>query len=77
AQACGTPVIAYNAGGAREIVENGKTGVLIDEQTPDAVIEAVRALESTSYDRSYITRRAQQFSRDNFLEQMRNLITQP
>ena len=77
AQACGTPVIAYNDGGAREIVENGKTGVLIDAQTPDAVIEAVRALENTSYDRSYITQRAQKFSRDNFLEQMRNLITQP
>jgi glycosyltransferase involved in cell wall biosynthesis len=49
AQACGTPVIAYGRGGAAEIVRGetapAPTGVLFDEQTGDAVIEALRRFE--------------------------------
>ena len=42
AQACGTPVIAYGAGGALETVIDGETGLFFDAQTPDAIIAAVR-----------------------------------
>ena len=49
AQAAGTPVIAYNRGGASEVVRGldapRPTGVLFDEQTPGAVVEAVRQFE--------------------------------
>jgi glycosyltransferase involved in cell wall biosynthesis len=44
AQACGTPVIAYGAGGAAEIMQ-GDTGVLFGSQTADALIEALDAFE--------------------------------
>ena len=44
AQACGTPVIAFNAGGAAEIVRE-TTGVLFGEQTPQAVLEALERFE--------------------------------
>ena len=44
AQACGTPVIAFNAGGAAEIVRE-TTGLLFDEQTPQAVLEALERFE--------------------------------
>lgn len=52
AQACGTPVIAYGRGGARETV-NGlespvPTGVLYMEQTADALIKAVRKFEESA-----------------------------
>lgn len=47
AQACGTPVIAFGAGGALETVidirkdaSNG-TGIFFDSQTPEAIIQAV------------------------------------
>jgi len=42
AQACGTPVIAYGAGGALETVIDGETGTFFNAQTPDAIITAVR-----------------------------------
>jgi len=42
AQACGTPLIAYGRGGARDIIREGETGLFIDAQTPDAIIAAVR-----------------------------------
>jgi glycosyltransferase involved in cell wall biosynthesis len=50
AQACGTPVIAYGAGGSLETVRglghaNRPTGVFFEEHTPEAIIEAVERFE--------------------------------
>jgi glycosyltransferase involved in cell wall biosynthesis len=49
AQACGTPVIAFENGGAAEIVRGESsphpTGILFSEQTADAVIEAIGRFE--------------------------------
>ena len=44
AQACGTPLIAFGRGGARDIVQPD-TGLLFDEQGPAAIIGAVRHFE--------------------------------
>ena len=46
AQACGTPVIAYGRGGARETVRGGVTGVFFDAQSADAIADAVRRFEA-------------------------------
>jgi glycosyltransferase involved in cell wall biosynthesis len=50
AQAAGTPVIAYGRGGVPESIrgqdDDVPTGYFFDEQTPEAVIDAVRAFES-------------------------------
>lgn len=51
AQACGTPVIAYGAGGAMETVisspdPNKRTGVFFYQQTPEALRLAVEQFES-------------------------------
>ncbi|MDJ0687072.1 MAG: glycosyltransferase [Xenococcaceae cyanobacterium MO_188.B32] len=48
AQACGTPVIAYQGGGASEIVKDIRqypetgTGLLFDSQQPESIVEAVK-----------------------------------
>jgi glycosyltransferase involved in cell wall biosynthesis len=48
AQACGTPVIAFGEGGARDIFAPGlpQTGVLFEEQSVDSIIAAVRRFET-------------------------------
>ncbi|MFP4134042.1 MAG: glycosyltransferase [Halothece sp.] len=52
AQACGTPVIAYDAGGAKETVKDFRkypdqaTGLLFSPQTPAALVEAVECFEA-------------------------------
>lgn len=46
AQSCGTSVIAYGHGGSLETVNGGKTGLFFNEQTPEAIVEAVNKFES-------------------------------
>lgn len=46
AQSCGTPVIAYGHGGSLETVNGGKTGLFFNEQTPEAIVEAVNKFEA-------------------------------
>jgi glycosyltransferase involved in cell wall biosynthesis len=62
AQAAGRPVVAYAAGGARDTVSAGETGVLFREQTPDGLARAVRHLERSSFDAARIRAHAEQFS---------------
>ena len=38
----GVPVITMNSGGMAELVEDGKTGVLVNEPTPEAIAEAIK-----------------------------------
>jgi glycosyltransferase involved in cell wall biosynthesis len=49
AQACGTPVIAYKRGGARETVINNETGVLFDEQTTFSLLQAIQHFEQMQH----------------------------
>jgi glycosyltransferase involved in cell wall biosynthesis len=52
AMACGTPTIAYNRGSVSEVLEDGLTGLIVDDEE-----EAVRAVETApSLDRSRIRR---------------------
>jgi glycosyltransferase involved in cell wall biosynthesis len=52
AQACGTPVIAFGKGGARETVRgidgDRPTGIFFDEQTPESLIDAIKRFEAQS-----------------------------
>ncbi len=66
AQACGTPVIAFAKGGAREIVLDKKTGIFFTEQTPEKIVEAVRNFEYLTPDRRAIARSALRFSKEVF-----------
>ncbi len=66
AQACGTPVVALGRGGALDIVEDGVTGWLVDEETPDAFRRAIRWAAVEELDRDVIRRSAERFSRFRF-----------
>ncbi|MEM7577862.1 MAG: glycosyltransferase [Planctomycetota bacterium] len=70
ALAAGTPVLAWNRGGAREIVEQGGMGLLFPESTADAVNQAVAALERDGISGSPDTlaaSAAERFSKDRFV----------
>jgi glycosyltransferase involved in cell wall biosynthesis len=52
AQACGTPVIAYGRGGARDIIvdlaDNQPTGILFEPQSAEAIADAVRQFSAAT-----------------------------
>jgi UDP-glucose:tetrahydrobiopterin glucosyltransferase len=54
ALACGVPVIAYRRGGPAEIVEDGKTGFLVE---PDSVAGLIRAMRHLDEINRYACRR--------------------
>jgi glycosyltransferase involved in cell wall biosynthesis len=66
-QACGTPVVALNAGGARETVIDGETGVLVDGTSVEAFAGGLERALNTTFDRTAVRRNAERFSRANFL----------
>ena len=78
AMACGTPVLAYRAGGAAETVLDGETGVLFDAQTPEELNRAITRFETMQdgFDSSGIRERARRFSRARFLERFAALVNE-
>jgi len=78
AQSFGKPVIAFNGGGAREIVIAGKTGILFDNQTASSLIDALKRFKGLKFDSKACRMNAERFSRDkfkkNFLSVVNNLI---
>jgi len=76
AQACGTPVIAYGAGGALETVRDVRshkqqgTGIFFKEQTVEALTEAVEKFEMyrNVFNPEYLRSHAAQFSPQVFAQ---------
>jgi glycosyltransferase involved in cell wall biosynthesis len=68
ALACGTPVIAFDRGGARDIVEDGRTGVLFGEQTREAIEAAVERFErlTPTIDPDECAESAKRFGQESF-----------
>jgi glycosyltransferase involved in cell wall biosynthesis len=66
AQACGTPVVGLATGGANDIIEPGRTGWLLREQTIEELREAIRRAAAEDVDHGYIVQRAQRFAAARF-----------
>ena len=63
--ACGTPVIAFNRGSMSELIENGKSGFLVDNV--DDAVETVARIEEI--DRAYCRRRVERhFTIDRMID---------
>lgn len=76
AQAAGRPVVALGAGGALETVQDGVTGKLFMEQTPQALAEAVCQLEKMVFDPKTIREHAARFDTTIFQTKMRAFIAE-
>ncbi len=82
AQACGTPVIAYGAGGALETVidyyqnPNDATGVFFNEQTVESLVETVEKFDSLGGKIKYknCRKNAEKFSPSEFRAKLKNIV---
>jgi glycosyltransferase involved in cell wall biosynthesis len=66
AQAAGRPVVAVNAGGVRETVIDGTTGVLVPVDDVDSLAEALASTDFTSFSPERIRQHAYGFSTEAF-----------
>src|SRR5262249_42643676 len=70
----GVPVIAARAGGALEIIEHGRNGILVDEVNPEGIAAAVRERESAQFDPDACRASAKPFSEEAFGEAMDSVL---
>jgi glycosyltransferase involved in cell wall biosynthesis len=66
AMAAGTPVIAYQAGGALDYVESGKTGLFFAEQTVSSLVDALKQSRDKNWQHEEIAQSADRFSAREF-----------
>lgn len=74
AMAAGKPVLAYAKGGATETVIDGVTGQLLNEQSPEALAEAVRHFDPARFDPAKIRAHAETFSKQRFLREIKAFV---
>lgn len=74
AAACGTPTIAYNAGGAAETVVDGKTGVLFNEQSSESLKVAITGFEGEHWNPLIIRSHAEKFDTEHFLRSVNAIV---
>ncbi len=73
-QAAGTPVIAYRAGGALEVITEGLTGEFFNEQTKDSLVDALKIFVSHNYDSEKIRNSALEFDKKHFQKKIKEFI---
>lgn len=66
ALACAVPVVAYRWGGVAEILEHGRTGLLVDPGDEGAAAEAVRRLAGDSELRRNLGRRGREVCEERY-----------
>lgn len=82
AQACGTPVIAYKAGGTLETVRDfegdakSATGMFFESQTADAIQRTVERFDrkASHFDPSACRTNAERFAPEIFRERIKNIV---
>jgi len=74
AMACGRPAIVFGEGGGAETVEDGRTGVVFREATPEALRAAVATLDKARFDRLALRARAEAFRVEVFEARIRAFV---
>ena len=73
--ACGCPVVALDQGGVRDIIVNGRHGLLYDNsESLDVLVSAVDKTEKMQFNPLNLRQRAERFSTAQFKERMRNVL---
>jgi glycosyltransferase involved in cell wall biosynthesis len=76
AQAAGRPVVAANAGGTRETVIPGTTGVLVEPGSVDALATALKTTEFEAFEPAQIRQNAERFSLSAFTTRLESAVAQ-
>jgi glycosyltransferase involved in cell wall biosynthesis len=74
AMASGTPVVGYGSGGLLETVIDGETGILFAEQTPRALLDALKLAKEIDFNQDDLRVQAKRFDRLHFKDNIVKII---
>jgi len=74
ANACGVPVVAFQAGGALDVQIEGKTGCFFQQPNSDSLCEAIERAYATDWDPDVIRANAMRFDTDTFIEKIKLVV---
>lgn len=74
AQLYGVPVIAYNKGGARDTVVDGKTGIFFKKQNTKSLNEAILRFEKMNFKADNLITNAKKFSQEKFKREFGKIV---
>jgi len=74
AQAAGRPVIAFAGGGALDTVQDGVTGLLFHEQTPQSLATAIRRFDDARFNPATLREFALRFDKQVFKRKLSEFI---
>lgn len=74
AMASGRPVLAYRAGGAKEVVVPKITGDFFDEQTIESIIKVIKQFDERRYNPNVIRRYALRYDKQVFKDKITKFI---
>lgn len=74
AMACGTPVIAFEAGGVKETVLENQTGLFFQNQTVSEIVSAIQKFEERNFDSFLIRKHAANFNEERFKKEFRQFV---
>jgi glycosyltransferase involved in cell wall biosynthesis len=72
--ASGRPVVAYRAGGALETLVDGVTGTFFERQTPEALVDALRAFDPEAYEPAALRAHVSEFDVSVFQQRLRQFV---
>ncbi|OGM05799.1 hypothetical protein A2125_01390 [Candidatus Woesebacteria bacterium GWB1_43_5] len=70
----GTPVIAYCAGGALDIIKEGVNGTFFDKQTKDDLVDAIKRFENLQFNVKIVKQSAKKFSQKRFKSEFLKVV---
>ncbi len=74
ALAAGAPVIALGRAGAKDIVEDGVSGVIFSDQTTESVANALRYAQSIEFLPGTLRRKAKRFDKSLFITKIHKIV---
>jgi glycosyltransferase involved in cell wall biosynthesis len=75
ALAAGAPVIAFGKGGTLDIVQDGESGVLFNEQKVYSVVNAIKRAEKIDFLPGTLRRKAKRFDKSLFITKIKKIVS--
>lgn len=76
AMAAGTAVIAFDGGGHKESVIDGKTGILVKNTDRETLKKAITSFNKKRWDKGVLQLQAKKFSKEKFVDHMDEYVRQ-